>query len=104
MDWSTPDGVRTSSAFGTVLGAAVQCGSALAEAHTPKSNPPGVGRKPRAWSDEKPFWPVSTTVNPQPGLGVPPRLAVGTLNVMYREIALAEMAIVPTVVVFDAST
>ena len=49
----------------------VQCGSALAVAQTPNRNGCGVGWKPRAWSPLKPSWPVSTTVKPQPGPGVP---------------------------------
>jgi hypothetical protein len=57
----------------------------------------GVGAKPRAWSELKPSWPVRTTVNPQPEPGTPPRLAVGTLNVMKREIALALILTVPRV-------
>ena len=35
------------------------------------ANCPGVAVKPRAWSGLKPSCPVSTTVNPQPGPGVP---------------------------------
>ena len=86
-----------SSAFGTLLGSTVQCGSALAVTQTPNVNGPGVAVKPRAWSPEKPSCPVSTTVNPQPDPGVPPSDAVGTLKVMNREIALALISIWPTV-------
>ena len=65
----------------------VQCGSALAVAQTPNWNPCGVGWNPRAWSFEKPSWPVSTTVKPQPGPGWP-SVAFGTRKVMKREIEL----------------
>ena len=77
---------------------------AAGAAQTPNWKSCGVAWKPRAWSGENPSWPVSTTVNPQPEVGVPPRLAVGTLKVIVREIALAEIVIVPTDPVFDAST
>ena len=77
-----------SIAFGTVPGLAVQCGSELAVAQTPNWKSCGVGWKPRARSGLKPSWPVSTTVKPQPGPGVP-RLALVTLNVMKREMSLA---------------
>jgi len=40
---------------------------------------------------------VSTTVNPHPDDGVPPRLLVGTLKVMKREMALPLILTVPTV-------
>src|SRR4029077_5896917 len=94
---NTPAGMSTSIALGTVLGATVQWGSVLAVAQTPKLKDPGVLVKLRAWSGEKPSCPVSTTVNPQPEPGVP-RLEVGTLKVIKREIALALMLTVPTVV------
>jgi hypothetical protein len=55
-----------------------------------------VGWKPRAWSELTPSWPVSTTVKPQPGPGVP-SAAFGTAKVMLREIALPRMPIVPSV-------
>ena len=58
-------------AFGTVLGLTPQCGSLLAVAQTPNWKSCGVGWKPRAWSELKPSWPVSTTVKPQPDAGVP---------------------------------
>ena len=68
----------------------MQCGSPLAVAQTPNRNSCGVGWKPRAWSLLEPSWPVRTTVKPQPGPGVP-RLALGTLKVMKREMAFAEI-------------
>ena len=74
----------------------LQCGSALAVAQTPNWNSCGVGWKPRAWSSLKPSWPVRTTVKPQPGPGVPSD-AFGTLKVMKREIAFAEIVTVPSV-------
>ena len=74
--------MTTSIAFGTVAGSTVQCGSALAAAHTPNWKGCGVGVKPRAWSGLKPSWPVSTTVNAQPEDGVPPSAVFGTANVM----------------------
>ncbi len=83
-------------ALGTVFGFTVQCGSLLVVAQTPNVNCPGVEVNARAWSGLKPSWPVSTTVKPQPDPGVP-RLAVGTLKVMKREMALALMFIVPNV-------
>ena len=48
-------------------------GRELAAAQTPNWKSCGVGWKPRAWSELKPSWPVSTTVKPQPGPGVPER-------------------------------
>ncbi len=57
------------SPSGTVPGSNVQCGSVLAVAQTPNWKSCGVGWKPRAWSELKPSWPVSTTVKPQPGPG-----------------------------------
>ena len=87
----------TSIAFGTVPGSTVQCGSALAVAQTPNWKSCGVGWKPRAWSALKPSWPVRTTVKPQPGPGVPSD-AFGTRKVMKREIGLALIATVPSVV------
>ena len=86
----------TSIALGTVPGSTVQWGSAEAVAHTPNWNSWGVGVKPLAWSGLKPSWPVRTTVKPQPGPGWP-RLALGTLKVMNREISLARMVTVPRV-------
>ena len=53
-------------AFGTVAGSKVQCGSALAVAHTPNWKAAGVGWNPRAWSGLNPSWPVSITVKRQP--------------------------------------
>ena len=75
----------------------MQCGSVLGAAQTPNWKSCGVDWKPRAWSPLKPSWPVSTTVNAQPGPGEP-RLDFGTLNVMKREIAFALIATVPSVV------
>src|SRR6266516_596642 len=87
--------------LGTVFGSTVQCGSPLAVAQTPNRNGCGVGAKPRAWSGLKPSWPVNVTVKPQPDPGTSPvvdtRLAVGTLKVMKREMALALIATVPSV-------
>jgi len=83
-------------ALGTVDGSTVQWGSELTVAQTPKTTG-GVAAKPRAWSGLKPSWPVSTTVNTQPVEGVPPRDALGTLKVMYREIELALMLTGPSV-------
>jgi hypothetical protein len=78
-----------------LFGLKVQCGSALAAAHTPKLNGCGVGANDRAWSGLKPSCPVSTTVKAQPGPGWP-SAAFGTLNVMNREIAFALIVTVPT--------
>src|SRR4029453_8303440 len=71
--WLTPAGGITSTAFGTVLGSTVQIGELSPGAQTPNVNSSGVAAKPRAlsWSSLKPSWPVSTTVNAQPGPGVP---------------------------------
>ena len=84
-------------AFGTVFGSTVQCASVLAVAQTPNWKSCGVGAKPLAWSGLNPSWPVSTTVNVQPDVGVP-SVAFGTLNVMKREIWLALIWTVPNVV------
>ena len=92
-----PDGVTTSIALGTVDGSTVQCGSPLATAHTPKLNGWGVLANPRAWSALKPSCPVSTTEKDQPDFGVP-RDDLGTLKVMKREIELALIVTVPSVV------
>src|SRR5688572_21386965 len=62
----------------------------------PNWNSCGVGAKLRAWSGLKPSWPVRTTVKPQPGPGVPSD-ALGTLNVMKREIGFALIDAVPSV-------
>ena len=43
----------------------------------------------------KPSWPVRTTVKPQPGPGWP-RVDLGTLKVMKREIGFAEIETVPS--------
>ena len=83
--------------LGTVAGSAVQCASALAAAHTPKVKACGVAVKARAKSVEKPSSPVTTTVNPQPEPGCPPRVEVGTLKVMNREMELALISMVPSV-------
>src|SRR5471032_495646 len=91
----TPAGGITSTAFGTVPGSTVQCGSELATAQTPNWKSCGVDWNPRAWSQLKPSWPVSTTVNAQPGPGEP-RLALETLKVMKREIWFALIATVPS--------
>ena len=87
----------TSSVFGTALGLNVQCGSLLERRADAEQEGWGVDAKPRAWSGEKPSWPVRTTVNPQPEPGTPPRLDAGTLKVMKREIAFALIEIVPSV-------
>ena len=60
----------------------MQCGSALAVAHTPNWKGSGVGWKPRAWSGLNPSWPVSTTVKDHPDAGVPPSAVLSTENVM----------------------
>jgi hypothetical protein len=67
-----PGGVSTSIALGTVPGSTVHLGSLLGEAHTPNWN------FLRSWLEasglvgaEALSWPVSTTVNAQPGPGVP---------------------------------
>ena len=79
-----------------MFGSTVQCGSLLAVAQTPNWKSCGTVWNPRAWSELNPSCPVSTTVKPQPLVGVP-RLAFGTRIVMNREIALAEIAAVPSV-------
>ena len=86
-------------ALGTVAGSTEQIGLVPPGAQTPNKNGCGVAAKPRAWSGLKPSWPVSTTVKPQPDPGVP-RLAVGTLKVMKREMALALMFTVPNVLLW----
>jgi len=48
----------TSSAFGTVPGSTVQCGSLEAVAHTPNWNSWGVAAKLLAWSGLNPSCPV----------------------------------------------
>src|SRR4029450_8143750 len=80
----------TSIALGTVPGSTVQWGSVEAVAQTPNWNSWRVGANPLAWSGLKPSWPGSTTVKAQPGPGWP-RLDLGTLKVMNREISLARM-------------
>ena len=76
-----------------MFGSKVQWGSLLEVAQTPNWKLCGVDAKPRAWSGEKPSWPVITTVNVQPGPGCPSD-DFGTLKVMKREIWLALMATV----------
>src|SRR5215510_7861419 len=79
----TPCGVITSTAFGTVFGSTEQIGAVPPGAHTPNRNACGAGAKPRAWSELNPSCPVSTTLNPQPGPGVP-NCASGSAIVMVR--------------------
>src|SRR5258708_863858 len=67
----TPAGVITSTAFGTVPGSTKQIGAVPPGAQTPNRNDCGVGANPRAWSPLNPSCPVSTTVKPHPGPGVP---------------------------------
>src|SRR5829696_6435763 len=84
----------TSIALGTVPGSTVQWGSGEAVVDVPFKKSCGVGANPLAWSGLKPSWPVRTTVKSQPGPGWP-RVALGTLKVMNREISLALMVTVP---------
>src|SRR5690348_11475334 len=71
MACDTPDGVSTSTAFGTVPGSTAQIALPPPGAQTPKANGAAVAANARAWSGLNPSWPVSTTVNPQPGPGAP---------------------------------
>jgi hypothetical protein len=71
VDCETPGGESTSIAFGAVFGLTAQIGLVPPGAQTPNVNWPGVAVNARAWSGLKPSWPVSTTVNVQPGPGVP---------------------------------
>src|SRR5215469_3580322 len=81
VDWDTPDGVMTSTAFGTEPGSNPQIGAVPLGAQTPNRNACGVGANPRAWSALNPSCPVSTTEKPQPGPGVP-NCASGSAIVM----------------------
>src|SRR5690349_21756781 len=67
----TPPGVITSTAFGTVPGSVEQIGEVPPGAQTPNRNGWAVAANPRAWSPLNPSCPVSTTVKPQPVVGVP---------------------------------
>ncbi len=89
--------------LGTVAGSTVQCASWLAVAQTPNWKSCGVDWNPRALSGLKPSCPVRTTVKLQPLTGWP-SVSFGTRKVMKREIALALMDTVPSVVVPEAST
>src|ERR1700746_2488407 len=97
-----PCGVITSMAFGTVPGSTEQTGAVPPGAHTPNRNDCGVGANPRAWSGLNPSCPVSTTVKPQPGPGVP-NCASGSAIVMVRSDWDARTDGLPTVLP-DAST
>src|SRR5579859_3318162 len=92
--WETPGGVRTSMAFGTVLGSSEQILAVPRGAHTPNVKAPGVAVKLRAWSVPNPSWPVSTTLKPQPGAGVP-NCASGSAMVMVRSACSASTDAVP---------
>src|SRR5215831_6784952 len=67
----TPCGVVTSTALGTDPGSVEQIGAVPPGAQTPNWNACAVGANPRAWSALNPSCPVSTTLKPQPGPGVP---------------------------------
>src|SRR5215475_656700 len=79
--WSTPGGVITSIAFGTVFGSVTQIGAVPPSEHTPNVKSPAVDVNPRAWSPLKPSCPVSTTVNDHPVVGEPNALS-GTATVI----------------------
>ena len=95
--WETPGGVITSTAFGTPAGSAEQTAAVPPGAHTPNVKPPGVAVNARAWSELKPSWPVSTTLNPQLEVGVP-NCASGRATVMVRSLPLASTDGVPAAV------
>src|SRR5215467_10435491 len=91
----TPDGVSTSTALGTSPGSKEQTGAVPPGAQTPNRNGCGVGANPRAWSALNPSCPVSTTVNPQPGPGVP-NCACGSAMVIVRSLCCASTDAAPT--------
>src|SRR5215469_10617526 len=94
--WETPVGVMTSMAFGTEPGSTLQIGAGLPAAQTPNANAWGVAENARAWSWLNPSWPVSTTLNAQPGPGVP-NCASGSAIVIVLSAWFAETSGVPTV-------
>src|SRR5215471_8500540 len=85
----------TSMAFGIVPGSVVQMGLVPPGAQTPNRKSCGVAANPRAWSELKPFCPVSTTANDQPEAGVP-RAAAGSSIVMVLATAEDSTVAVPT--------
>src|ERR1700722_5668200 len=58
-------------ACGTEPGATEQNGLGVSVAQRPDGDGPGVAVNCRAWPGANPSWPVSTTLNAQPGPGVP---------------------------------
>src|SRR4051794_15941483 len=95
VPWSTVSGAITSIAFGAVPGSIEQIWDVPPGAHRPNWKSCGVGAKPRAWSAENPSCPCSTTVNVQPGPGVP-SVATGTIIVMNPDGWLAWTDTVPS--------
>src|SRR5450756_504668 len=93
--WETLVGVITSTALGTVAGSAEQIGAVPPGAHTPNVKAPGVAVKARAWSALNPSWPVSTTLKPQPVVGVP-NCASGSATVIVRSACTGSTDAVPT--------
>src|ERR1700722_2005902 len=93
--WETPAGVSTSMALGTVVGSTKQIGALLPAAQTPNVSGPGVAVKARAWSELNPSWPVSTTLKPQPEVGVP-NCASGSATVIVLSACTASAEAVPT--------
>src|ERR1700742_2155916 len=92
--WGTPAGVITSMALGTVDGSAAQTGAVPPGAQTPNVSAPGVAVKARAWSGLNPSWPASTTLKPQPDVGVP-NCASGRATVMVLSACTASADAVP---------
>src|SRR6201992_535350 len=93
--WGTPAGVSTSMALGTVDGSAEQIGGVPPGAQTPNEKAPGVAVKARAWSGLNPSWPASTTLKPQPDVGVP-NCASDSATVIVLSACTARADAVPT--------
>src|SRR5690349_8454486 len=87
----------TSMAFGTEPESTEQTGLVPPGAQTPNVNAPAAGVNARAWSGWNPSCPVSTTLNAQPGPGVP-NWASGSAIVTMRLASSDTMTAVPAAV------